>query len=86
MRGRLPKPIEQHRKAGTYRADRHGPRLRAVAEVEPEVVGTVSALDGTEGIVCECHGELVVVELLDNHRWRAVRVDGESCTESPGAA
>jgi hypothetical protein len=34
IRGAKPKPIEQHRKAGTYRADRHGSALAVVEPVE----------------------------------------------------
>jgi len=34
-RGAKPKPIEQHRRAGTFRADRHGAALVAVEPIEP---------------------------------------------------
>lgn len=38
--GRPPKPVEQHKKAGTYRPDRHGTRsaLAVVAATEPALV------------------------------------------------
>jgi hypothetical protein len=62
---------------GTYRRDRHGPQLQAIAG--PAVFATVTAPDGYESFVCVCHGERIVVELLDNHRWRTVRVDGSEC-------
>jgi hypothetical protein len=34
IRGAKPKPIEQHRKAGTFRPDRHGAALAVVEPVE----------------------------------------------------
>jgi hypothetical protein len=37
-RGPKPKPVEQHRRAGTYRSDRHGAALAAVTPIDPAEV------------------------------------------------
>jgi len=46
-RGAKPKPIEQHRKAGTFRPDRHGTALAVVepVEVRPYEVSALDAFD-----------------------------------------
>ena len=66
--GRPPKPLEQHRKAGTYRADRHGTSLAVVEAIEPlphevspfDALGQVMA----EGVVWLARTDAIALALL----------------------
>jgi hypothetical protein len=71
QRGRPPKPLELHRLQGTYRPDRHGPKL-TVRPTEPEVILTLPPDD--HGFVCpQCSGPLIL-ELAIDRTWRPVHV------------
>jgi len=66
-RGPKPKPVEQHKRAGTYRPARHGTSLAVVAPIEP---ASVPGIGGTVR-------ELLDQVLADGVHWLA-RTDAPS--------
>lgn len=71
-RGRPPKPIELHRLQGTYRKDRHGPKL---APVRPPVLRVVEPIltltcPDDHDYHCPTCGAPIVIELLPDRRWQ----------------
>jgi hypothetical protein len=76
MRGRPPKPIELHKLHGTYRPDRHGPKLSLPPKPPTPIVWAIAAFDD-DGIpfVCDKCGESVDVELLNDGSWRRIHTE-----------
>jgi len=78
--GRPPKPIELHRRHGTYRADRHGPKLATVAPGRTAPLLAVIAPGEVQDFVCADCGEPLAIELYADGRWRRPHADGQpSC-------
>lgn len=75
--GRPPKPLELHRRHGTYRPDRHGPKLPVVQA--PAVLVVVEPDEAGNDLYCgACRGRLRL-EVLDNRTWRAQHDEDTTC-------
>ena len=80
MRGRPPVPIEVHRQRGTYRADRHGPKLQAVAR--PSVWLSLPPGDVQDYRCMDCDQQ-IVLDLYTDHVWRLRHAAESTCEGLP---
>ena len=73
--GRPAKPIELHKRQGTYRLDRHGPKPMVASPplVRPQLVFTVPFADCR--YVCPDCAAPVESELFANRSWHYVHSD-----------